>query len=101
MPEKKDLVTAAQDGDRLETLIALRDLLADKLQNTQSTRDIAALSRRLMQAISEIEILEKQKQYEAENPRSLSELRKKLNLMAAQKQTENKMNAIDREHENF
>ena len=101
MPEKKDLITAAQDGDRLETLIALRDLLASKLQTTQSTRDIAALSRRLMQAISEIELLEKQKQYERENPKSLYEFRRELNLIAAQKQTADKMTAIDREHENF
>ena len=58
---KKNLVEAAEGGDRLETLIALRDLLADKLQNTTSSRDISSMSRRLMQCISEIEVLEEKK----------------------------------------
>ena len=64
---KQDLITAAGSGDRLTTLIALRDLLADRLQNSKSDRDIAAISRRLMQCVAEIEDLEKQRGEKSNN----------------------------------
>ena len=74
-----DLLEAAQSGDRLITLIALRDLLAERLQNTSSSRDIASMSKRLMQAIAEIETLEEAKKAEEESTASsLYELRKQL-----------------------
>ena len=73
----QDLITATKSGDRLKTLIALRDLLADRLQNTTSTRDISSISRRLMQCISEIETLEEIKRQAEESPFRLSEYRKK------------------------
>ena len=57
--EPQSLTEAAQSGDRLATLIALRDLLAVRLDNGASDRDVASLSRRLMQTIAEIEELEK------------------------------------------
>lgn len=60
--EPQSLTEAAQSGDRLATLIALRDLLAVRLDNGASDRDVASLSRRLMQTIAEIEELEKTKE---------------------------------------
>lgn len=58
---KKDLVTATADGDRLESLIALRDLIAERLQKSNSDRDTASMSRRLMQILEEIEALERER----------------------------------------
>ena len=55
---KKDIVRAARSGDRLETLMALRDLLAERLKTSKSSRDIASMSRRLLQCIDEIEELQ-------------------------------------------
>ena len=94
-----DLITAAKSGDRLETLIALRDLLAERLQNTGSSRDISSISRRLMQCISEIETLEKQRNYVKEHPLSLSEFRRKNNLDLYSINQQHKLNKIDSEHE--
>lgn len=71
---KKDLVTATATGDRLESLIALRDLLAARLQTSKSDRDIAAISRRLMQCLAEIEELKNTK----EAPEQLDYLRRAL-----------------------
>lgn len=98
-PPQKDLIEAARSGDRLETLIALRDMLAERLQNTTSSRDIAAMSRRLMQAISEIEVLEKNREYAKENPFSLSELRRKNNILLRGINQGNKLNSMTSEHE--
>ena len=58
---KKDLITATADGDRLESLIALRDLIAERLQRSNSDRDTASMSRRLMQILEEIEALERER----------------------------------------
>lgn len=52
-----NILDAAKSGDRLRTLIALRDLLAERLQEADSDRDISSMSRRLMQCISEIEAI--------------------------------------------
>lgn len=49
-----DLVTAAQSGDRLKTLIALRNRLAQQIEQTESGRDLAALSRQLNEVLREI-----------------------------------------------
>lgn len=51
---EQDLVTAVKSGDRLNSLIALRDLLAQRLKDSKSDRDIASMSRRLVQVIDEI-----------------------------------------------
>lgn len=50
-----DLVTAAKSGDKRETLIALRDKLAETIQNCESGRDMAANSKRLMEVMTELE----------------------------------------------
>ena len=54
-----DLVKAAKSGNRRETLEALRDKLADSVQNCESGRDVAALSKRLMEVMSELDALPK------------------------------------------
>ena len=53
----KDLVEAAQSGDKRETLIALRDKIAETIENSDSGRDIAANSKRLMEVMAEIDEL--------------------------------------------
>ena len=75
--KRKDLVTAAATGDRLDTLIALRDLLAERLQKANSDRDIAAMSRRLMQTTEEIDRLKRQRAFE-EDKLDLDTFRKQL-----------------------
>lgn len=56
-----DLVKAAKSGDRRETLEALRDKIADSIQNCESGRDVAALSKRLMEVMSELDSLPRPK----------------------------------------
>lgn len=51
---------AVKAGERLGTLYALRELLAERLDNCDSNRDIAALSRQLMQVSAEIDEIEKE-----------------------------------------
>ena len=53
------MLRAAKSGDRLETLIQLRDFLAKKLEKTESDRDISAMSHRLMQITAEIDEIKK------------------------------------------
>lgn len=48
------LIDAAKSGDRLATLIALRDRLADEIENTTSGRDLAALSKQLTDVLTQI-----------------------------------------------
>lgn len=96
-----DLITAAKSGDRLETLIALRDLLAERLQHTESSRDISSMSRRLMQCISEIETLQKYKQAEEENPFSLRALRKQVIKDYGHLNDVHRPNAIGAEHDKY
>lgn len=52
-----DLVTAAKSGNKRATLIALRDKLAETIQNCDSGRDMASNSKRLMEVMAEIEAL--------------------------------------------
>lgn len=56
-----DLLQAAKGGNRRETLEALRDKLAASIQNCESGRDVAALSKRLMEVMSELDALPKPK----------------------------------------
>ena len=56
-----DLVKAAQSGSKRETLEALRDKIASSIQDCESGRDVAALSKRLMEVVNEIDALPKQK----------------------------------------
>ena len=52
-----NLVDAAKSGDKRATLIALRDKLAETIQNCDSGRDMASNSKRLMEVMAEIEAL--------------------------------------------
>lgn len=53
----KNLVDAAKSGNKRETLIALRDILAATIQNCESGRDMASNTKRLMEVMAEIEAL--------------------------------------------
>ncbi|MBQ9005345.1 MAG: hypothetical protein IJ092_03110 [Atopobiaceae bacterium] len=48
---------AAASGNRLDTLVALRDSIARAIDSEPSGRDVAALSKRLMEVMDEIEAL--------------------------------------------
>ena len=52
-----DLVSAAKSGNRRETLEALRDKIAASIQDCESGRDVAALSKRLMEVMGELDAL--------------------------------------------
>lgn len=56
-----DLINAAKSGDKRATLIALRDKLAETIQNCDSGRDMASNSKRLMEVMAEIEALPDEK----------------------------------------
>lgn len=94
-----DLIEAARSGDRLLTLIALRDLLAERLQHTTSSRDIASMSRRLMQTVAEIETLQEIKTAREESTFDLREFRRRIGLEKATIDKEYKLNSIGAEHE--
>lgn len=52
-----ELLKAAKSGNKRETLIALRDKIAETIENCDSGRDIAANSKRLMEVMAEIDEL--------------------------------------------
>lgn len=52
-----DLVSAAASGDRRATLVALRDAIAKTIQSCESGRDMASLSKRLMEVMDELDAL--------------------------------------------
>lgn len=52
-----NLVEAAKSGNKRETLIALRDKLAQTIQDCDSGRDMASNSKRLMEVMAELEQL--------------------------------------------
>ncbi len=56
------LIKAAKSGDKRATLIALRDKLAETIENCDSGRDMASNSKRLMEVMAEIEALPDPKQ---------------------------------------
>lgn len=51
------LSEAVASNDRRQTLVALRDKLATTIEATGSGRDIAALSKRLMEVCAELDSL--------------------------------------------
>ena len=51
------LLEAAKSGDKRKTLVALRDKLAETIENCDSGRDMAANSKRLMEVMAELEAL--------------------------------------------
>ena len=71
------LVEAAKSGDKRATLVALRDKLAETIQNCDSGRDMASNSKRLMEVMSEIEQIDaeaekERKRIEAEKTQKIS-----------------------------
>ncbi len=52
-----NLVDAAASGSKRDTLIALRDAIARTIQTCESGRDMASLSKRLMEVMDEIEAI--------------------------------------------
>lgn len=50
-----NIIEAAASGDRKETLVALRDAIAQSIEMTESGRDMAALSKRLMEVMDAID----------------------------------------------
>ena len=50
-----NLVDAAKSGNRRDTLVAMRDILAETIQKCDSGRDMASNTKRLMEVMSEIE----------------------------------------------
>lgn len=51
------LIEAAKSGDKRATLIALRDKLAQTIQECDSGRDMASNSKRLMEVMAELEAM--------------------------------------------
>lgn len=64
-----NLIEAAKSGDKKATLIALRDKLAETIQNCDSGRDMASNSKRLMEVMAEIEALPDEKKKESKHNR--------------------------------
>lgn len=61
----KTVSTAAADGDRLELLVAVRDRVAKAVEDADTpARDLAALTRRLLEVAKDIEILKAAKDQE-------------------------------------
>ena len=60
-----NLIEAAKSGNKKETLIALRDILAATIQNCESGRDMASNTKRLMEVITELEAIKEKELEEA------------------------------------
>lgn len=56
-PRRKSVSQAARSGDRLELMRALRDKIASEITSGVAPRDLASLSRRLIELSKEIESL--------------------------------------------
>lgn len=54
---ENSLTDAARSGDKRATLIALRDKIAETIEDCESGRDMAANSKRLMEVMAELEAL--------------------------------------------
>lgn len=57
MGRPKKVLTAVQTGDERETLIALRNGIARRIDECESGRDMAALSKRLMEIVDRLKTL--------------------------------------------
>lgn len=64
-----NLSDIAKNGNKKETLIALRDILANTIQNCESGRDMASNTKRFMEVIDALEGIEKAEKEEAERLR--------------------------------
>jgi hypothetical protein len=58
---EKNLTYAATSGDRLATLRALRDRLAEEIDASKSARDIASLSKQMTEVLEQIDKIESSK----------------------------------------
>lgn len=58
VPKRKSVAEAAQSGDRLALLVAMRDRIAKTLSEDCPPRDLASLSRRLQEIAKDIDQLE-------------------------------------------
>ena len=76
----KKIKPVASKGNELQTLEALRDVLAETIDNCESGRDIAALSRQLAQVLERISELKKGAE-ESEGS-SLDAIRAKLRVIS-------------------
>ena len=84
--KKISLTDAAKSGNRKKILIALRDRLAETIENCESGRDMAANSKRLMEVVEELEEIkaaEKAKREKAKAARQPSKRDKLRQLNAA------------------
>ena len=72
------MVDAARSESRLEALIELRDLIADRLDKYPHDRDVASLSRQFVQVTAEIEAIRGE---ENEKVASLNDFRSKLKVV--------------------
>ena len=72
------ITEAAKSGNKRETLEELRDLIAKQLEACESGRDMAALSKRLMEVIGELEALPDPNagKSKLQNARSIAKARK-------------------------
>lgn len=68
------LVETAQNGDHLETLKALREVLAKTIETTSSARETATLALQLRMVLAEIDELEQDRK---QNDDEISKLLKK------------------------
>lgn len=57
-PRRSSVAEAAQSGDRLELLVAMRDRIAKTISEDCPPRDLASLTRRLQDIAKEIDQLE-------------------------------------------
>ena len=55
--DRMDIVSAAATGDRRTTLVALRDAIARTIQTCESGRDMASLSKRLIEVMDELDAI--------------------------------------------
>ncbi len=72
------LLKAAEGGNRLQALQELRDMLAERLELSHSDRDVSSLSRRLMQCLQEIQVLEAEQNKELPEENELEKMRRRL-----------------------
>lgn len=52
------LLDAVRSGDKKAVLVAMRDSVAATLEDTTSGRDVAALSKRLIEIVEQIEVID-------------------------------------------
>ena len=65
VPDPKSVTEAATSGTKRELLVAMRDRLAKDVENANTpARDLAALSKRLLEVVNDIEAIDAREQQE-------------------------------------